>query len=417
MLLFPRVLPFVLWLPLHAQVDKEIAPDEKAFLRYMYEQCPQADILQIDRAAGDYVELEYLCGGKIVEMGIRGQEVIFVERETDADEVPLEKIRNTIDKRYPGAFIDEVSMLTVKDTSFLKVEVIQEGIEHNLFFTTDGRNYKPRAALTSDKWSTDILEDLGVRGPQGYDLLKPDSVHELPPILREISGIATTDGRQLFCVQDELGVVFEYDLARGTITNMHRFTDVGDFEDVTLRGGQLLVLRSDGTIFKIEKGGKVDQMLVQLPTLNAEGLYYDPVAKVLLLASKEAAITGPAHTRVVHAIDEHGVASPYLTIDLLELTREFVARFPSLPAGGLVMDPSAIAVHPITGDLYILSAADRLIAVYNEGLKQIFPLPAALFFKPEGLAFLADGTMLISSEGDKKGFTPPSVSVFKYRGR
>ena len=403
-------------LHLHAQEERSVLThDDRTLLRSMYEHCPKADILQIDRSESNYVELEYLCDGKIVEMGIKAGEVVFIERETDPAEVPEEQILRLIEKHHPGGFIDEVSMLTVKDSSFFKVELIQDGIEHNMFVTTTGKIYKPRTSLASEKWNLSKLEELAVRGPRGYDLLAPDTTYQLPPILREISGIATRDGRILYAVQDELGVVFEYDLAAGNISKIHRFTDVGDFEDITLMGDRILVLRSDGNIFKIGGNGRVEATLVQLPTLNVEGLHFDTKSGRLLLASKEAGIAEAAHLRTIYEVDEEGRARPYLVIDVAELGREFNKRHPSLHADELLLDPSAIAVHPSTGELYVLSAADRLIAVYGNGLKDLFPLPAELFYKPEGLQFLSDGTLLISSEGDKKGFTPPSVMLFEHR--
>ena len=50
-------------------------------------------------------------------------------------------------------------------------------------------------------------------------------------------------------------------------------------------------------------------------------------------------------------------------------------------------------------------------------LQRIIPLPAADFYKPEGLAFLPNGDLLISSEGDKKGLVQASVLRFAWRGR
>ncbi|MBP9161056.1 MAG: hypothetical protein KBF49_09425 [Flavobacteriales bacterium] len=44
-------------------------------------------------------------------------------------------------------------------------------------------------------------------------------------------------------------------------------------------------------------------------------------------------------------------------------------------------------------------------------------LPAADLHKPEGLAFLPNGDLLSSSEGDKKGLVQASVLRFAWRGR
>src|SRR5690606_9556130 len=185
---------------------------------------------------------------------------------------------------------------------------IQDGIEHNMFFTTDGKIYKPRSSLVSEKWDMGTITAIGIRGPAGYDLLSPDTIHELPPILREISGIAVVDEQKVLCVQDELGVVFEFDLRSGTITGIRRFTDLGDFEDITIKGDRILVLRSDGNIFYLGNDGTVKEMLVRLSTLNVEGLHFDPTSDRLFLASKEAAFGDPSTKRTIYEVDENGGA-------------------------------------------------------------------------------------------------------------
>ena len=65
-------------------------------------------------------------------------------------------------------------------------------------------------------------------------------------------------------------------------------------------------------------------------------------------------------------------------------------KYPRLISDNLTAEfnPSAIAVHPKTSEIYVLSATDRLLAVFaNQNLTQVFPLPSDIYYKPEGLAF------------------------------
>jgi uncharacterized protein YjiK len=74
---------------------------------------------------------------------------------------------------------------------------------------------------------------------------------------------------------------------------------------------------------------------------------------------------------------------------------------------------SAIAIHPITKQLYVLSAADHSLFVFNGdgSLAQMTLLEQHTFNKSEGIAFLPDGDMLITNEGqDKK----PTLLRFNY---
>ena len=64
--------------------------------------------------------------------------------------------------------------------------------------------------------------------------------------------------------------------------------------------------------------------------------------------------------------------------------------------------PSAIGVHPITGDIYVLSTKDTkgLARFSHDGkLKDFQWIDKGLMPQPEGLCFSPDGTLFISSEG------------------
>jgi uncharacterized protein YjiK len=66
--------------------------------------------------------------------------------------------------------------------------------------------------------------------------------------------------------------------------------------------------------------------------------------------------------------------------------------------------PSGIAIHPITGDVYVISTAKkRLIALdYASGkIRYVVRLDKKILPQPEGIAFDENGNLLLSSEGKK----------------
>jgi uncharacterized protein YjiK len=73
--------------------------------------------------------------------------------------------------------------------------------------------------------------------------------------------------------------------------------------------------------------------------------------------------------------------------------------------------PSGVAVHPITGDTYILSSVGKgLLVVDNEGMFiNLYFIPNKKMRQPEGIAFSPDGTLYIASEGDD---APGELYVF-----
>ena len=62
-----------------------------------------------------------------------------------------------------------------------------------------------------------------------YHLDKPTEIIHLPEILHEISGLTMIDNSTLACVQDELGIVFFYNMDKTAIMREIHFEKIGDF--------------------------------------------------------------------------------------------------------------------------------------------------------------------------------------------
>ena len=79
----------------------------------------------------------------------------------------------------------------------------------------------------------------------------------------------------------------------------------------------------------------------------------------------------------------------------------------------IIIQPSAIAVHPITKNYYILSAISNSLVVMdrNNEIKHVKRLSKKKFEQPEGLTFTSNGDLFISSEGQKK---KARIYKFKY---
>ena len=77
---------------------------------------------------------------------------------------------------------------------------------------------------------------------------------------------------------------------------------------------------------------------------------------------------------------------------------------------------SDIAIEPVSKKLFLLSSSEPMILILNRKgkISRIEYLDPVLFSQPEGIAFLDNGDMLISSEGgDKK----PALLRFNYRNK
>ena len=222
-----------------------------------------------------------------------------------------------------------------------------------------------------------------------YALDRPAAVLRLPSELREISGLAWLPSGRLAAVQDERGAIYELDPATGAIVRVTPFHPSGDFEAVAWDGASLWALESAGTLYRLVEDAPVARIETGLGArCDAEGLEWDGR---LLIACKEDPGDGLRGVRAIYAVDPAtGATSRALTLDRRVLDGRDRA-----------FKPSSLAMHPLTGELYVLSSVRRSLAVVaaDGRLAHVADLPAERLSQPEGVAFAPDGTLYIVSEG------------------
>ena len=264
----------------------------------------------------------------------------------------------------------------------------------------------------------------------GYNFAEPDVKLSLPDTLREISGLTVINENEIACVQDENGILFIYDMESKEISNQIPFAADGDYEGVTHVGKTMYILRSDGVLFEINDytshKPKVDSIVTNIPAANNEGLCYDKEHNRLLIACKVANSKELRTKRMVYGFDlktRKTISEPVYTIDVTDLklfAQQNAIDLPvrikkkgAIPEPMMKFKPSAISIHPKTKKVYILSAADHLLFVFDRKGKpeHIEVLDGDLFNKAEGISFLPNGDLLITNEGQEN---KPSLLRFSY---
>ncbi len=137
---------------------------------------------------------------------------------------------------------------------------------------------------------------------------------------------------------------------------------------------------------------------------DAEGLGYDAAAGRLLIACKKEGKGDMKDRNPVYAFDLAMNAlmdDPVLGLD------------PDEVPGNKRLRPSALAVHPLSGQTIVLSSRrESLVVLDADGsVAGAWSMEEASFAQPEGLAFLPNGDVLISSEAGK---SPAVVARFAY---
>ncbi len=257
-----------------------------------------------------------------------------------------------------------------------------------------GREAVPAAPAPAAGETAPTAESPPAGGPVAYDFERPDATFRLAPDLEEISALSWTGDGHLVAVQDEDGIVFTLDPADGSIVQQRRFRGGGDYEGVEWVDGTTWVLRSNGRLNAVpDAGGDAEEFETPLRgRCDAEGLAYDAARGRLLIACKEDPGRGLGDVKAVYAFS--------LATRTLDAQPALVMQRSALDGDGANFKPSALAVHPQTGELYVLSSVRKAVAVVamDGRVVTVTPLPAALYPQPEGLAFAPDGTLYLSSE-------------------
>jgi len=247
-----------------------------------------------------------------------------------------------------------------------------------------------------------------------YDFDQPTDKYFLGEDLEEISGLSWFDGNRLACVQDESGRVFIYDPQADKITRRIKFGRSGDYEGVEWVGDSLYVIKSDGTLLSFPASAQEPVVTTtELPftgDVDIEGLGYDPQSKHLLLAVKTLRDSAdkPVSDKRVYAFDpvrRRLLPEPFMTLRQADLEAFLKAheqgKAPKKKSEKVVYKPSGVAVHPLTGEVYLLaSEGKKLLVLSRQGtIRAAVQLSPRMLKQPEGICFAPGGDLYISSEG------------------
>ena len=247
----------------------------------------------------------------------------------------------------------------------------------------------------------------------------PDRRVVLPPELREVSGLAVASGGRLFAHGDEEGRVFEIDPGTGKVVKSFALRPdasqvdlgkkpkdglvAGDFEDLAIVGDRFFLVTSNGVLVEFGEGN--DGELVSFTThptalsevCEVEGLAHDPASESLLLLCKEMRQKAQRDRVEIHAWS--------LRDQRLDPTPRSVIPYSALASitGTNEFNGSALALVPGSTSLAMVAGPQRLFAeIASDGTPVAGgALNRAALPQPEGMAFMPDGTLLISSEGGK----------------
>ena len=246
-----------------------------------------------------------------------------------------------------------------------------------------------------------------------YDLGAPTRKVELGESLRELSGIACYKG-QICAIQDEKGRIYFLDPDSGVIIHEDKFWGKGDFEDIAIVGDRVFVIKSNGNIYESDINS-IDEEMTKKYDLgfdsdwNFEGMTYDEANNGLLITAKRKSSASEKEIYLVPLDNMYLVIKPIHVIKHSELSsrveRSKKSWSDKLAAslGDLTysFNPSAISIHPIDGEIYVVSSPVPQLAIYSPDweLRKVILLDPDMYKQPESICFDSAGNLYIGNEG------------------
>ncbi len=227
---------------------------------------------------------------------------------------------------------------------------------------------------------------------------------DLPSDLKEVSGIAYLDEQRFACIQDEKGKIFIYNTTSGKIEKQISFAAAGDYEDITLKGSTVYVVRADGTLYDVDINSTKNSAKQYKTSLTVEqdieGVCYDQNNNRLLLSIKGDEPGKPGY-KGIYAFDLEKKSFIKEPVFKINLENEVLNK--SQGKKNKVFMPSSIGINPATNDILLTDGPNAMLLVMdNSGdIKKLYRL-GKNFAQPEGITFSPQGEIFISNEGAKQ---------------
>lgn len=263
------------------------------------------------------------------------------------------------------------------------------------------------ACVAVISWSCTGKKAKALTSPPGYDINKPTK-YGMPDALQEISGFDFADGNNatIYAQQDEDGIVFSVPIGTKDETKT-KFAEKGDYEDISVVKGWVIVLKSNGTLYTFplsetknpEAKGVIESKDL-IPKAEYEGMYADETSGQIYVLCKTC-------KKDKGSTNASGYILSLQANGTIKSAGEFAVD--AAAVDGITgkkkgaFHPSALAKNPLTNEWYIVSSVNKVLLVADEKfkIKNAYHLTSNIYNQPEGIAFDKQGNLFISNEGSE----------------
>ena len=248
-----------------------------------------------------------------------------------------------------------------------------------------------------------------------FDLEHANSIQQLPMGNAPLTHLSMIDSVNYVCIQSQTGNVVLYNIDSNRVSSPLNFGLLKPFRDVIVVDSSLFLFDDDMSVYRSH--APFDSMsTVKLVDGNTDfksgGICLHAITHRLFIIKDVPLNDTENSKRAVYTYNLNKtqfIEEPLFTFDVEDL--DAFAEKNNVKIGffkqdefgdtihGLSFIPTAIAVHPKTNEIYILSSVDKTIAVFNQfgELVNMAVLTDRAFSNPSGMTFNALGDLFISN--------------------
>ncbi len=248
-----------------------------------------------------------------------------------------------------------------------------------------------------------------------FDLIHPTEVNLLPMGVSSFSDLTSMDSTHLVGIEPNSGDVVFLDLIDYSISSKLSLGSDHKFVAVSKIDSTLILMDSESKVYFLLPPYDVNSFASSINTkenFNSVGICLHQSTKRLFLISEVQEKEEGQFSSFLYAFNLNRNQlkdEPIFEINSTDIETFALNNNLSLPITfvtnsgdtiqGLDFNPSAIAVHPKTNEIYILSSTDRSLIVYNQfgEIVNYTTLDSSIFPKPTGMTFQENGDLLISN--------------------
>ena len=248
-----------------------------------------------------------------------------------------------------------------------------------------------------------------------FDLIHPSEINVLPMGVSSFSDLTLMDSSHLVGIEPTSGNVVFLDVNNFSISSQLSLGSGFRFEAISRIDSTLILMDSENKVHFLLPPYDRNSFLSSNETkenFHSAGICLHESTKRLFLISEVQEKEEGQFSSFLYAFNLNKNQlrdEPLFEVNLTDIETFAINNNLSLPATsvtntgdtiqGLDFNPSAIAVHPKTNEIYILSSTDRSLIVYNQfgEIVNFTTLDSSIFSKPTGMTFQENGDLLISN--------------------